>query len=176
MAETAQEYIQRILGNLGGKNALKTQAETPRQLARLLQGAAVSKLRKRPAPDKWSVGEILAHLAESEIVVSWRVRAILGAPGTSIQSFDQDAWVAAGHYAQRHPLKSMEQFHSLREANLELYNSLDPGQWKHHGMHAERGKETVEHIVRLMAGHDINHAKQIASILRPRKENKRASR
>jgi hypothetical protein len=176
MAETAQEYIQRILGNLGEKDALKTQAETPKQLNRLLQGAPLSKLRKRPAPDKWSVGEILAHLAEAEIVVSWRVRSILGAPGTPIQAFDQDAWVAAGHYAKRDPKKSLEQFRNLREANLALYDALAPEQWKHHGMHAERGKETLEHIVRLMAGHDINHTKQIANILAPKKPGNRGSR
>ena len=53
----------------------------------------------------------------------------------------------------------------LREANIELFKTLTPEQWKHHGMHAERGVETVEHIVRLYAGHDLNHTHQVEQIL-----------
>jgi hypothetical protein len=165
MKETAQEYIQRMLGNIGGQNPLKSQAATAKKLERLVKGVPAAKLRKRPAPEKWSVVEILAHLADAEIVGSWRIRAILGAPGTPIQAFDQDAWVAAGHYAKRDPRKCIGQFRALREANLALLQSLTPEQWKHHGMHSERGEETVEHIVRMFAGHDINHVQQIERIL-----------
>ena len=127
---------------------------------------------KRPAPEKWSAGEILAHLADSEIVVGWRLRQILGAPGTPIQAYDQDSWAAAGHYGKRDPRKSAEQFRVVREANLGLLKSLAPEQWKHHGMHAERGEETVERIVHMMAGHDINHTKQVERILGTKKSQK----
>ena len=165
MKETPQEYTQRILGNLAGQDPLKVQAGTAKKLERLMRGVPASRLRKRPAPEKWSVGEILAHLADAEIVTGWRLRQILGAPGTPIQAFDQDSWVAAGHYEKRDPRKSGEQFRVLREANLSLLKSLSPEQWKHHGMHAERGVETIEHIVRMIAGHDVNHTKQIERIL-----------
>jgi hypothetical protein len=168
MKETPQEYIQRILGNLAGQDAVKVQAATAKKLERLIKGAPAAKLRKRPATDKWSVVEILAHLADAEIVIGWRLRSILGAPGTPIQAFDQDAWVAAGHYAKRDPHKCLEQLRVLRETNLELLKSLSPEQWKHHGMHSERGQEPIEHIVRLMAGHDLNHLQQIERILAPK--------
>jgi hypothetical protein len=169
MKETPQEYIQRILGNVAGQDALKVQAGTAKKLERLLKGVPASRLRKRPAPEKWSVGEILAHLLDAEIVTGWRMRQILGAPGTPIQAFDQDSWVAAGHYEKRDPRKSAEQFRVVREANLALLKSLAPEQWKHHGMHAERGVETIEHIVRMMAGHDVNHTKQVEGILARKK-------
>jgi hypothetical protein len=169
MKETPQEYIQRILGNLAGQDGVKVQAATAKKLERLVKGAPAAKLRKRPAPDKWSVLEILAHLADVEIVLGWRMRSILGAPGTPIQAFDQDAWVTAGHYAKRDPRKCLEQFRVLRETNLVLLQSLAPEQWKHYGMHSERGQETVEHIVRLMAGHDLNHLQQIERILTVKK-------
>lgn len=169
MKETPQEYIQRILGNLAGQAPLKVQAGTAKKLERLMRGVPASRLRKRPAPEKWSVGEILAHLADAEIVTGWRLRQILGAPGTAIQAFDQDSWVAAGHYEKRDPRKSAEQFRVLREANLALLKSLSPEQWKHHGMHAERGVETIEHIARMMAGHDVNHTKQVERILERKK-------
>jgi hypothetical protein len=104
-----------------------------------------------------------------EFVVSWRLRSILGSPGTPIQAFDQDAWVAAGRYAKRDARKSLEQFRVLRDANLALYKNLTPQQWKHHDVHAERGEESVERIAQMMAGHDINHLEQVAGILRSKK-------
>jgi hypothetical protein len=169
MQETPQQYIQRILDQLAGRDPLKVQAGTPAKIARLIQGVPASKLRKRLAPGKWSVREILAHLADSEIVIGWRMRQILGAPGTSIQPFDQDSWAAAGHYAKRDPLKSLEHFAAARAANLALLKCLSPEQWKQYGMHAERGMETIDHIVRLQAGHDINHVKQIERIVTAKK-------
>ncbi len=169
MQETPQQYTARVLGNVAGQEPLKVQAATPKKLERLVAGASSAKLRKRPAPDKWSVAEILAHLADVEIVVGWRVRSILGAPGTAIQAFDQDAWVEAGHYAKRNPRASLAQLRAAREANLALYQSLSPEQWKHYGMHSERGQETVEKIVRMIAGHDVNHLQQIERILAAKK-------
>ncbi len=169
MKETPQQYTARMLSNVAGQGPLKVQAATPKRLARLVARASAMKLRKRPAPDKWSVAEILAHLADVEIVVGWRVRSILGAPGTPIQAFDQDAWVEAGHYAKRNPRASVAQLRAVREANLALYKSLSPEQWKHYGMHSERGQESVAHIVNMLAGHDVNHLQQIERILATKK-------
>jgi uncharacterized damage-inducible protein DinB len=169
MAETAQEYSKRILGNIDGKDPLKSQAAAAKRLAQLVKKAPASKLRKRPAPDKWSVAEILAHLADAEIITGWRLRSILAAPGTPVQAYDQDALAAARNYAKHDPRKSLQQFSAVRDANLALYKSLTPAQWKHHGMHAERGEESLERIARMMAGHDINHIVQIEKILKPKK-------
>src|SRR5260370_10973890 len=144
---------------------MRVQRRTPTELERLITGAAATRLQQRPARGKWSVAEILAHLDDTEIVASWRIRSILGAPGTPLQAFDQDTWVSAGHYDRRDPRKSLELFRVLREVNLELFQALTPEQWKQHGMHAERGVETVEHVARLFAGHDVNHTQQVEQIL-----------
>ena len=165
MKETPQQYTQRIVNYMDGKKPLAVQSATAKKLERLIKGVPTSKLRKRPAPEKWSVSEILAHLAETEIVGGFRMRMILGAPGTPIAAFDQDAWVISGHYSKRDPRKSVEQFRVVREANLALLKSLTPEQWKHYGMHSERGQESIEHIVRMFAGHDLNHLQQIEAIL-----------
>jgi uncharacterized damage-inducible protein DinB len=169
MGETPQQYSQRIMKMIEGKDALKTQSATPKRLESLVKRAPASKLRKRPAPDKWSVAEILAHIADTEIVVGWRIRSILGAPGTPIQAFDQDAWAAAGNYAKRDPRKSIEQFRAVRDANLALYRSLSSEQWNHFGLHAERGEESLQRILHMMAGHDLNHVSQIERILAAKK-------
>jgi hypothetical protein len=141
------------------------QAATAKKLDRLIKGVSTAKLRKRPAPDQWSVSEIIAHLADGEIVGGFRVRLILGSPGVPIVAYDQDKWVTSGHYEKRDPRKSVEQFRVLREANLALLESLNPEQWKHCGLHSERGQESIEKIVRMFAGHDLNHLQQIEEIL-----------
>jgi hypothetical protein len=167
MSETAQRYTERILANAQGQDPLKVQSATTQKLDRLIKGVSTAKLRKRPAPDKWSVSEILAHLADVEIAIGWRMRAILGAPGTPVQAYDQNAWVTTGHYYKRDPGKSIELRRVVREANLALLKSLTPDQWKHYGLHAERGQESIEHMVRMVAGHDLNHIQQIERILKP---------
>lgn len=165
MKETPQEYTQRILKLIEGKNPLRMQSTTSKKLQRLVKRAPASKLRKRPAPHQWSIAEILAHLADTEIVVGWRIRSILAAPGTSIQAFDQDAWAAAGNYRKRDPRNSLGLFSALRQANLALLKSLSPAQRKHFGLHAERGEESLERIALMIAGHDLNHLSQIERIL-----------
>jgi len=165
MNETPQQYTQRILGYVKSKEPLAVQAATAKKLGRLIKGVPMAKLRKRPAPEKWSVSEIIAHLADGEIVAAFRLRLILGAPGTPIVAYDQNQWVICGHYEKRDPQESAELFRVLREANLALLKSLKPEQWKLCGMHSERGQESIEHIVRMFAGHDINHLQQIEKIL-----------
>jgi hypothetical protein len=165
MRETPQQYIQRILGHLERQDPLKVQAATAKKIERLLKGVPSAKLRKRPAPDKWSITEIVTHLADTEMVGGYRMRMILATPGTPIAAFNQDVWVTAGHYDKRDARKSLEHFRAMREGNLALLKTLTPEQWKHHGIHAERGEESIEHIVRMFAGHDINHTKQIEHIV-----------
>ena len=165
MKETPEQYTERILRYVEGKQPLVVQAATAKRLNGLIKGIPTAKLRKRPAPDKWSVSEIIAHLADGEIVGGFRIRWILGSPGTPILAYDQGRWAVNGHYDKRDPRKSVELFRVLRAANLALLKSLEPEQWKHYGVHSERGQESIEHIVCMFAGHDINHLRQIETIL-----------
>jgi hypothetical protein len=169
MAETAEQYRNRMYSHLQGKDPLKLQALAPARLAKLLKGVSKTKAGRRPAPGKWSIQEIVAHIADTELVGGYRIRAILGAPGTQIMGFDQDVWVTALHYDKRDLKKSFEQYRTLREANLALLKSLTPEQWKHYGNHNERGQESVETIVKMFAGHDVNHFQQIERILSAKK-------
>jgi hypothetical protein len=166
MQETAQQYIQRILGYLDGKNAMDVLAATPRQVERLIKGLTRNRLGKRPSPEKWSVTEILAHLADVEIVQGFRIRLILGASGISIQGFDQDVWARYSDYATHDPALSLEGYRVNRQRTLRLLKSLPKEMWDNFGVHSERGKETVRRVAEMMAGHDINHLRQIQAILK----------
>ena len=161
MKETPKQYIKRILGNLGGQHPLRVQAATPKNIERLIRRLTPAQMRRRPAPGKWSITEILAHLADTELVGGYRVRTILSKNGTPIQAFDQDDWARDGKYARRNPKRSLATFRALREANLALLKSLSAKKWSNYGMHAERGKETIRRVVEMFAGHDLNHLKQI---------------
>ncbi len=164
MKETPQQYVRRILGYVEGKKPLAVQRSTPQRIERLLRGLTRAQLRRRPAPGKWSIGEILAHLAETELVGGYRIRMILSKNGTPIQAFDQDEWAKSSNYARQDPRHSLALFHALREANLRLIRSLGPRKLRRYGIHAERGKESVAKVVRLYAGHDVNHLGQIARL------------
>jgi uncharacterized damage-inducible protein DinB len=161
MQETPQQYTQRILSYLEAKKPLEILAATPRQIARMVKGVSKKALSKRPASDKWSVTEILAHLADSEVVMGYRIRHILGASGSAIQSFDQNAWAKVSDYAKHHPALSLEALRINRERLVRLLKGLPKEHWDFHGIHSERGRETVTRMVEMLAGHDINHLKQI---------------
>ncbi|MGA9882884.1 MAG: DinB family protein [Candidatus Acidiferrales bacterium] len=165
MQETSQQYTQRMYGYLAGGDPVKLQAAAPAKLAKLLKGLSSGKARKRPAPGKWSIAEIVAHLADAEVALGWRMRMVVSQPGEPIQPFDQDAWASAMRYEKRDLRKSLEQYRSLREANVTLLKSLTPDDWKKSAMHPERGEQTVRKIAKMTAGHDLNHLAQIETIL-----------
>jgi DinB family protein len=165
MSETPQEYTKRILGYLNGKEPLTILAATPARLAELTRGRLASEFGRQPAPGRWCVSEILAHLADVEMVIGYRVRMILSKPGTAIQAFDQDEWAKLSRYVSVPAAQSLERQRVQRESTVTLLKALLPEQWEHYGMHAERGKETVSRVVEMAAGHDINHLRQIEKIL-----------
>jgi uncharacterized damage-inducible protein DinB len=164
MQETPQQYIQRILGYIDGKDPLRVQQETPKKLQTLIKPLSKKQLMQPPEPGKWSIAEILAHLADAELVGGWRMRLIVGHNGVPIQAFDQNVWAETFAYARRDPAASLETFRVLRESNLAMLGSLPKNLWENYGMHEERGKETITHIVRMFAGHDLNHLSQVEKI------------
>ena len=167
MPETAQQYTQRMLNHSRGKDPVRLQQAAPGKLAAITKGLSKKRLTLRPEPGKWSIAEILAHLADAELVIGYRLRLILASNGTTIQAFDQDAWADTFSYNRRDSKTSLETFRALRENNLRLLSSVPRGLWKNYGQHQERGQESVDHIVRMIAGHDLNHILQIEQIAKP---------
>ncbi len=168
MKETPQQYKQRILGIVEGKNPLGVFKTTPDKIARLIRGLSSARLCRRPAPGKWSIAEILAHLAETEIVIGYRFRMIRNKNGTPIQAFDQDDWAASSKYQTMDARQSLAAWRELRKFNYNWYRRLPKPKLQNYGMHAERGKETLAHLILMFAGHDLNHLKQIDRLRRGR--------
>jgi len=173
MPETAEQYIHRILGYVEGQDAIKVQRASAGKLKKLLRGLTAKQLKWKPEPVKWSIAEIVAHLADTEIVAGWRMRSVIGENGITIQPFDQDAWASVFQYGKRDARRSLEIFRVLRENNLALLKEIPREAWDNYGMHLERGKETISHLARMFAGHDTNHILQVERIVKQLKTKRK---
>lgn len=158
------EYVKRILTNVIGKDPLKVLSQTPKRLRKLVKGLKKKQLRHQPALGKWSITQIVTHLADTEIVLAFRLRMALSQSGSPLQAMDQDKWADGLHYQNADADEQLEVFTTLRRNHLALWESLSDEDWQKFGMHEERGKETVERITHHYAGHDINHLRQIEAI------------
>jgi DinB superfamily len=158
-------YLDRIRSFAAGKDPLVMQREAPEVIAMLIEAVPDDRLKQRLEPQKWSIVEIVAHLAEDELVTSWRYRQMLERPGCALAGFDQDLWEQLGKYGTWSVDEALGMFRLLRKANLRLLQDLSPEQWQAFGVHAERGRITVHDLAFHMAGHDLNHVEQIRRIL-----------
>jgi hypothetical protein len=163
--ETHDQYRARLESYVVGKDPITIQRETAQELARLIANPSDEVLSRPPAPGKWSVRAILAHMAEDEFATSWRYRQMIEHSGSTLLSFDQDRWAQLGDYESWKVRDSLDLFRLLRAANLQMLARLTPEQWQCYGIHTERGKITVTDLARQMAGHDINHINQIQRLL-----------
>jgi len=165
-AEHAAAYVRAILELLGDRKPAHVLHETTLALSRAIDGLSPSQLRQPEAPGKWSIAQILQHLADSEIVWAWRMRLILAQDRPVLTGYDQDLWAERLQYDQADVSDALEQFTVLRRGNLRLVESTSPADLKRVGIHSERGEESLEHLQRLYAGHDLMHLQQLARVRR----------
>lgn len=157
-------YAGAILDLLGKQDPLAVVKETPAALARAIDGLSVDQMRRPEAPGKWSIAQVLQHLADSDLVWGWRVRLILAQDRPQITGYDQDLWAERLHYADADPHDALATFNVLRRANARLIERASPQDLQRVGVHSERGDETIGYLLRLYAGHDLLHLNQIARI------------
>ena len=163
--ETPQEYTARLLSYTENRDPLDVMATTSQRLQDLLRGRTADELRRRPAPDRWSPAEIVVHLSDAELVGAWRFRSVLAWNAVPLQPYDQNTWAATFRYEQADPFAALELFDAVRRSTLALLGRVDPGLYDNYGMHAERGRESVRHLIALYAGHDLNHLRQLEGLL-----------
>jgi hypothetical protein len=163
--ETFQEYSARLLSLVGSRDPFEILEATPRRIASFIEGRRAEDLRWSPEPGRWSIAQIVAHLADAEIVGAYRFRMVLASPGTPIQAYAQDDWARSQKSERSDAHESLALFTPLRAAQVRLLRSLHGEELDRFGMHAERGKETVRHMIALYAGHDLNHLAQIERLI-----------
>lgn len=163
--EEAAAYTAALLGLLDKRDPLEVLEQTASSIRDTLANVQPARLVRPEAPGKWSVTQVLAHLADSDIVLGWRLRMILAHDRPPIQGYDQDAWAQRLHYADADPNVALAVFDALRRWNLRLLNHASAEDLQRVGVHAERGEESAAHLMKLYAAHDLLHRNQIARIL-----------
>jgi uncharacterized damage-inducible protein DinB len=157
-------YAGAILDLLADRDPMTVLGQTPSAVTQAITGLTRNQLRIPEAPGKWSIVQVVQHLADSDLVWGWRLRMILAQDRPDITGYDQDLWAERLNYASTDADEAMSVFTLLRRANLKLIDRATPAELKRVGVHSERGEESIEYLLGLYAGHDLLHLRQIERI------------
>jgi len=160
----AGAYIRAVLELVGERDPLAILAGLVTELEARLAGLSAEELGRPEAPGKWSIAGVVQHLADSEVAWAWRLRLVVSQESPTLTGYDQDAWAARMGYDRARAEPALELLRVLRASNLRLLEALPEAELERVAVHAERGEETIEHMIRLNAGHDLAHLRQIDRI------------
>ncbi|MDH3269758.1 MAG: DinB family protein [Gemmatimonadota bacterium] len=164
-AGAANAYVSAILELVGDRDPLEILGSTVEWCRVVVEGLNDRQLRTPESRGKWSVVEVMQHLADSELVWGYRLRKVLAEDRPRLTGFDQDLWARRLGYAVADATSALEMFSALRRANLALLSKAAPEDLDRAGVHEERGEESVRHMMRLYAGHDLAHRRQLDRIV-----------
>ena len=160
----AGDYTKALLALLGDRDPMSVLEKTPAELTRRVTGLTRDDLARPEKQGKWSILQVLRHLADSELIWGYRLRRVIAEDRPAIHGYDQDLWAGGLHYDRADGAEALAEQRALRVGHLRLLRSLGPGERKRVGIHSERGEESIEHMIRMMAGHDTLHLNQLDRI------------
>jgi hypothetical protein len=162
--DQAKAYVTAVLGLLGSTDPMDVLRQTPSTVQRKLGEMSAAEINRPEAPGKWSVGQVMQHLADSELVWGYRLRMVLSHDRPPLTGYDQDLWADRLGYRDADAQEASNCFAVLRRSNLRLLDRATDADLLRVGVHAERGEERLDHMVRLYAGHDLLHLNQVDRI------------
>ena len=162
-AETAA-YVAALLDLLGDNDPVVVLRETPAALQRFLDTIPAPIAARPESPGKWSIRDVIQHLADSELVGGFRLRMVLAHDRPPLVGYDQDLWASRLRYRDVELRDAFEQFTALRRGNVRLWQNLTAEDLVRVGIHGERGEESLEQMRLLYAGHDLLHLQQLERI------------
>ncbi len=148
-----------------GLDPIAVLQSTPSYLSELVESLGPDDLELPSGPDLSSPRDLLAHLADFELVAAWRLRQTVAAPGVQLSSFEPDVW--AQRYARLDAALAVESFRAVRAWNLAFLTGLTLQDWLAEAYHPERGFESVDQMVRALAAHDLDQLAQLGIELAP---------
>ncbi len=160
-----EKYRQKLFGLLGDRHPLDVAAMTADALAEITDAHTPEQMRHRPFEGKWTPNEILAHLEQTEWIFGFRLRRMLCEDKPQLLELDQDLWVVNLKSNDQDSGVLIENFRSLRNMNLAVWKQMSPSDLTRTGLHNERGPESLDTLMRMMAGHDLSHIGQIKRYL-----------
>lgn len=159
-------YTKSMMDYLGDREPFSVFEETPSALRAAATAVPEDKLRLLEAPGKWSVLNVVQHLAHVELVLGSRYRIVLAEEGSPLAAMDPDLWIANLFPDEFGLEEALTDFANLRAMNLRLLRRVKGNQWERYGIHSQRGKETLATMVRMYAAHDLYHLYQIERVKR----------
>jgi len=160
----ADDYVKAMVGLVGERNPIEMLEGGVATLREELARIPKDKLEIPEADGKWSILDVVRHLAETEMVYGYRIRMVLSHDTPEIQGFDQDKWASLVCYDGATTDDFLAMLDLLRTMNLKVYRCLGEDQMHRFGVHSERGPESVGRQIKLCAAHDEVHLKQIKRI------------
>ena len=148
---------------LDGGEPLRLLHETPEHIRTVAEGWPASAWTKSYAPGKWTAAQVMLHLAQSEVLFGYRAIQALATDHFVVQPMDQDRWMAVSPASPNGP-DALRAYLALRALNLALFTGLTPAQRTAPFTHPQSGTQTVDLIMAIMAGHEVNHLRQLRQI------------
>ena len=139
-------------------------ATVPTQIAEETQGLTPERLTYKPNEHEWCIHEVLVHLADSEIVGSWRLRQTLTEDKPTLATYDESTWASMLKYDQQDCTQALELFALLRDTNASLLDTLDANAWERTAIHAQRGPLTLYDLFITYLEHAKTHLQQIRTL------------
>ncbi len=151
----------RYIEALGGADPFETQRKAPKRLKKLLKGLSEKQLARRPSADKWSIKEVVAHLADGEVIMGSRIRFVAAQDRPPLPGYDQDLFVQNLGIEKVKTKDLLEAFAMARKLNMQLLARLPESALDRVGLHGERGEESIRTMITMYAGHDLIHEEKI---------------
>ncbi len=138
-----------------------------------IEGLSENQLKWKASPEQWSVTEVLSHLADHNIVVSFRIRELLSGSAAPLPAFKQDPWVSSVRANESSADDILEVFRALLVFNSQLFRRLTGEEWGKSGVNFKGETVTLEQAVQAFINHVQTHLRQIERIKQalPQKES-----
>jgi hypothetical protein len=163
-ADETAAYVNALLALIGDADPVAVLRGTPDAIRQFLDRVPRGIESRAEAPGKWSIRDVIQHFADSDLVGGFRLRMVLAHDRPVLTGYDQDRWASRLRYSEANVGDAFDQFAALRAANNRLWGRLTDADLRRVGRHGERGEESLEHMRRLYAAHDLLHLRQLERI------------
>jgi len=148
--------------DLGDRDPLEAMGDTPARIREVVSRLSADGLERSHAPGKWTARQVLVHLAQTEMALPVRARMAVTQERYVAQPFDQNDWMAVE--SEVDGLTALEAYLAVRRMNLQFFSRLSQAERVRAFHHPEYGDISVDWLMRQIAGHELHHLRQLASI------------